>query len=74
MSTSQLLSIDLSNAKAPKIASTTDLPLDWGWLQKIVGSRVFFSAGNGVLTYDVTTPAKPEFEAFYRTQGWSNDS
>ena len=69
----QLVAADLSLPDAPKVVSTTEIPVSYGYLQKVDTGRAFYGVGEGLLSYDVTNPARPKFGSFYRTQGWSNE-
>ena len=68
-----LVAIDLSNPRAIHVAGRTQIPMDWGYLQKVKDGRAFVGSGPGVFTYIVSDPANLKFEAFHRTQGWAQE-
>jgi hypothetical protein len=72
-SRTSLLAIDLADAHAVGIAGSAEVPLDYGYLQKVEAGRAFLGSWPGILTYDVRDIAEPLFEEFFRTQGWVQD-
>jgi hypothetical protein len=73
VSQDQLLTVDLTNPRYLNITSQSTLPVDYAWLQKVDSGRAFFGVDWGILTYDVTHPSHPVYQAFYRTEGWSDE-
>lgn len=69
----ELLTIDISSPGDLTVAGKATVPLDYGYLQALEGGKAFVGAGPGLLTFDVTDPAAPTFEKFFRTQGWAQD-
>lgn len=72
-SRNQLVTVDLADPRALRVAGSVAMPIDWGWLQKVVGTRAFVSTYYGLFTYDVSNAARPTFQNFFRTQGWVQD-
>jgi len=68
----QLTVVDLSDSNNLHVQAQTDIPTDWGYLQKVEGGRAFIGAGPGMFVYDVRGDA-PRFEQFFRTWGWVQD-
>ncbi len=69
----ELVTVDLTDPKALRIAGETTVPFDYAYLQKVDGNRAFLGSWAGIFVYDVADIAKPAFEEFFRTQGWSQD-
>jgi hypothetical protein len=67
-----LVTVDLSNPRAIRVAGKAEVPYDWAYLQAVEGGRAFLGSGAGVFTYLVGDVAQPTFEQFFRTQGWSS--
>jgi hypothetical protein len=67
----ELVTVDLSDPAALTIAGSSELPVDWGYLQAVDAGRAFVGTGFGILTYRVDRPEEPTFEQFFRTQGWT---
>jgi hypothetical protein len=70
---SQLVTIDLADATAVKVAGRADIPFQYAYLQEVEGGRAFLGSGPGLFTYRVSDITKPAFESFHRTQGWVQD-
>jgi hypothetical protein len=70
---STLLTIDLADPRAIRIAGEADVPFDYAYLQKVEGGRAFLGSYAGIFTFDVSDIASPSFEQFFRTQGWVQD-
>ena len=68
-----LVTIDLADAAAIRVAGKAALPQTWAYLQKVEGGRAFLGSGPGIFTYLVSDLSSPTFESFHRTQGWSQD-
>ena len=69
----ELVTIDLGDPKAIRIAGEVKVPFDYAYLQKVDGGRAFLGSWAGIFVYDVGDIAQPAFEEFFRTQGWSQD-
>jgi hypothetical protein len=68
-----LVAIDLSDPGAIRVAGRAEVPYSWGYLQAVEGGRAFIGSGIGILSYRVDDITAPEFEEFFRTQGWSQE-
>jgi len=73
VSRSTLFAIDVADPQNAAIAGKANVPIDYGYLQKLEGGRAFVGAGPGILTYRVEDLENPKFERFFRTQGWSQE-
>ncbi len=70
---SELLTVDLSDPQAIKLAGRAKVPFDYAYLQEVDGGRAFLGSWVGVFTYRVEDLYQPSFEQFFRTQGWVQD-
>ncbi|MCZ6795121.1 MAG: beta-propeller domain-containing protein [Planctomycetota bacterium] len=68
-----LVAIDLSDPRAVRVASETEVPVTHAYLQKFTGRRAFTGCGPGLFVYSFEDPEQPVFESFFRRQGWSQD-
>jgi len=70
---SELISIDLEDPLALRLAGRAEVPQSYAYLQKVDGGRAFLGSGAGIFTYLVDDIDNLEFEAFHRTQGWTQN-
>jgi hypothetical protein len=73
VSHSDLIAIDLRQRDDISVASTTEVPFNYAYLQKVEDNRAFVGSWPGIFVYDVEDIDAPSFEGFFRTQGWSQD-
>ncbi len=69
----ELHQIDLTNPKAPVDRVATG-PGGWGWLLDVQGDRAMVTSGwgaDGLDIYRLTPNARPVYDQFVRTRGWS---
>jgi uncharacterized secreted protein with C-terminal beta-propeller domain len=71
--TNRLVTIDLSDPDALRVAGSAEIPFSYGYLQNVDEGRAFVGSGAGVFVYDVADIDNPRFEQFFRTQGWVQD-
>ncbi len=72
----ELHQIDLSNPRVPvdRVASG---PGGWGWLLDVQGDRAMVTSGwgeDGLDIYRLSASARPVYDQFVRTRGWSINS
>jgi len=72
----ELHQVDLSNPRAPvdRVASG---PQGWGWLLDVEGDRAMVTSGwgeDGLDIYRLSADARPVYDQFVRTRGWSVNS
>jgi hypothetical protein len=70
---SELISVDLGDPLALRLAGRAEVPQNYAYLQKVDGGRAFLGSGAGIFTYRVDDVDNLEFEAFHRTQGWTQN-
>ncbi|MGH7377660.1 MAG: hypothetical protein ACREKK_09605, partial [Candidatus Methylomirabilales bacterium] len=68
-----LMTIDLRDPRAVRIAGQAELPFDYAYLQTVVGRRAFLGSYAGIFVYDIYELSRPTFDQFLRTQGWSQE-
>jgi len=73
VSHSELIAINLRQRDDISVASTTEVPFDWSYLQKVDAGRAFIGSWPGIFVYNVEDISAPSFEGFHRTQGWSQE-
>lgn len=59
-----------------RLAGNVQAASQSAWLLKAAGGKLFLSTSwtnQGVLVYDLQTPASPRYSGFVRTQGWVSD-
>ncbi len=66
-----LVTIDLSDPDAIALAGEADVPFYWAYLQEVESGYAFVGSGAGIFVFSVEDLSTPEFERFFRTQGWS---
>ena len=70
---STLLSIDLEDPLALRLAGSAKVPQSNAYLQKIDAGRAFLGSSAGIFSYRIDDVDNLEFEAFHRTQGWAQN-
>ena len=72
-SSTNLVAVDLSDPTDLRLASDTQVPVNYAYLRKFTDGRAFVGSWPGMLVYSFEDIDEPSFERFFRTQGWVQD-